>query len=267
MRYTLVFSIYLFFLSFACFGQEIDKIRNSSWLSVDYIKQMKNHLPCECADSVNYCYYISVAPKNINDRLEEYEDSLPEVIINYIIQTEARGFYITYSDFNKYVIFGEDEKWKNKTFELKLKNDTLLLIDSSNYKKFVKSELPFDYYATRSYYYNNIILLDKALSLRGYPSIQTILKDDSLHFSCNAWLNNLNIINSYKNRKWWILEIIDGYLYIRKIIKQVDPQAPIKTKVFKILKWDKDNKTGITKQKKIKVFETNKFVQIDNVLD
>jgi hypothetical protein len=81
---------------------------------------------------------------------------------------------------------------------------------------------------------------------RGYPTIQTILKEDSLNFYCNAWQDNLNMIYSRGKPKSWVLEIIDGYLYIRKIIDHADPLDPIKTKLIKILKWGVIDKFGKT---------------------
>jgi hypothetical protein len=234
-KHFIVLLMYLFLLTFTCVGQEISKIRGSSWVSVDYIKEMENFLPCECFDSINYVYYISIASKTINDN-RDGDEQIPEMILNYIIQTEPRQFYIVDRDSSKYVISGADENWNSKIFELRLVNDTLLLIDSVEYKKFVKSA----YYMDDTYSSENIILLNKALSLRGYPSIQTILKEDSLRFwGCNAWLGNINLICSRKKEKNWVLEIkTDGYLYIQKVLNpNCDPADPIKTKVIKKLKW------------------------------
>jgi hypothetical protein len=259
---------YLLFLFIPCVGQEkIDKIRNSSWISVDYIKQMESRLPCECADSINYCYYISIASKTINDGRKEEDFIIPEVIVNYIIQTEASQYYILYEDSIKYIISGYDEYGQDKTYKLILRNDTLSLIDSSNNRKFIRSVLGFDYH-TDLYLPNtdNITLLNKSLSLKGYPTIQTILKEDSLNFYCNAWLDNINMIYSRGKPKSWVLEIIDGYLFIRKIIDHADPLDSIKTEVIKILKWDRNNSIDVPKYEKIKVLKRDKFVSVLDVL-
>jgi len=243
-KYFLFLLGFIFCWIFTCKGQNIDNIRGTNWISVDYIKDMENYLPCECLDKYD-CYYISIASTIINeDRNEEEDDGdnddkFPEICINYIIQTESRGFYIISEDSNKYVISGADGNWKPKIFELILVNDTLLLIDSISSKKFIKSSIPFDFCEDKyTNYLDNIILLNKSLSLRGYPKIQIILKADSLKLFCNAWTGNVNMISYYKKRKTWILEIKNGYLYIQKVLNpRGAPLDPLKTKVIKKLKW------------------------------
>ena len=255
--------IYLFFLSITCVGQgKIDKIRNFNWISVDYIKQMENRLPCQCADSINYIYYISIASQAISDRITEEVGKIPDVIVHCIIQTEPWQYYIISTDSNKYVISVTNDNLNDNTYELTLNNDTLSLIDGNSNKKFVKSSFPFNDYDDNSGF-DNIALLNQSLLLRGYPSIQKILKEEALSFDCNAWIGDLNIIYSHsrKKAKSWILEINEGYLYIRKAQKpQRDPHDPIITKVIKILKWDKENKNSIPIHEKTKVFDTVKWV-------
>lgn len=249
-------AIYCFVL-FTCSGQNIDRIRGTNWISVDYIEQMKNRLPCECADSVNYCFYISIASENINAGNNEEDEIIPEGIINNIIQTEPTPFYILFSDSIKYIISVD---YKSKYGELTLNGDTLFLIDRISSKKFIKSTIPFDFFGNKyTSYLDNITLLNNALSLRLYPSIQTILKEDSLRMDCNAWLGDINMVYNQKG-KFWILEIIDGYLFIRKVVKHEDPLAPITTKVIKVLKWNNDSNIIIPKYEKIKIFNNmNKF--------
>jgi len=268
--------LYIVILSFlltiiACYGQKIDKIRGSSWICVDYIKGMENHLPCECAGVIkeplkdiihhtifippvtnkqdvpqalidaiindeqnNYCYYVSIASTTINE--DDEDERIPEVIMNRIIETDgAREFYIISEDSNKYVIADNYEKW-DSTIELRLNNDTLIVSDKIGYRKYIKYSMFFNTDYTG---FVNVSLLNKALSLRAYPSIQTILKEDSLSLSCNGGIGNINVISSYKKRKSWILEISSGYLYIKKIINSgPDPLKPINTKLIRKLKWE-----------------------------
>ena len=235
VRYFIIILICLFLPIFVCVGQEIDKIRGLSWISVDYIKQMENHLPCECANSENYGYYISIAPKNTENKTYKHDERIPEIIIKYIIQPDgAREYFIISEDSNKYVI---SDGYSN--LELILENDTLLLFFNGNYKKFIKSNYSFEYYYfDKTYALYNIDLLNKSLTLRDYPPIQSILKADSLLLFCNGW-ENINIVCSQKRNKLWILEIKNGYLFIKKeTTPQRDPIEKRKIKTIKKLKWD-----------------------------
>ena len=250
-----------FIPTFTCIGQGINNIRETNWISVDYIKQTENCLPCDCADSVNYPYYISID----NDNITKEDIIFPEVIVNYIIQTEPDLHYIIFADTDKFVISNKSNKWEDKVFELTLNNDTLLLIDNNNSsRKFIRSSLPFNSYNDCYGCIDNIALLNKSLSLRGYPSIQTILKVNDLVFKCRALPEDkVNILYSQKKPKSWVLEIDNGYLFIRKVLNpQRDQFAPIITKVIKVLKWDTENKNDAPTYEKIKVFETTKWIKL-----
>jgi hypothetical protein len=239
---------------------------------------MANHLPCECAgvkkeflkniihhakfyspitekqdipaqiliderNSLNnYCYYISIASTTINEDRDDEEERIPEVIMNRIIQTDGTSmFYIISEDSNKYVI-ANDYKKKDSIIELILVNDTLLLHENMGYKKYVKYSSSYNYNTDDTGNFANISLLNKALLLRNYSSIQSILKEDSLGLDCNGWIGDINMIYSQKDRKSWVLEISDGYLYIKKVVNHIrDPLDPIRTKTVKRLKWDKYN--------------------------
>jgi len=197
---------------------------------------MENYLPCECSDSINYCCFVSIAPKLVADDTMK-EQHIPEGELNYVIQTEPTQFYILDADSAKYVISVDS---KNGDFELTLNGDTLLLINSMSSSKFIKSAIPFDLWKNKnSVDLENITLFNKSLSLRGYPSVQTILKEDSLRMNCNAWLGNRNMIYAPNTKKSWVLEINNGFLYIEKVInyRDPDPLDAVKTKVIKKLKW------------------------------
>jgi hypothetical protein len=198
---------------------------------------MEDYLPCECFDSINYYFYISIAPKFIDKDMEIDIQKIPEGVLHQVIETEPTQFYILSADSTKYIISIDSE---NKDFELTLKGDTLLLIDSISSKKFIKSLIPYEGFWNKcTNCLDNITLLNKALSLRGYPSIQTILKEDSLSLDCNAWLGNRNMIYSRKTvKKCWVVKIFDGYLHIYKVSNHHrDPLDPILKKEIKRLKW------------------------------
>jgi len=253
---------FLFFLTIAfsytsdCNGQNIDSIRGTSWISLDYIRDMENYLPCECFDSINYCWFISIAPKLVADDTMK-EQQIPKGILNYVIQTEPTQFYILDADSAKYVISVDS---KNKDFELTLNGDTLLLINSIGSSKFIKSSIPFvDFFESKSSVgFENITLFNKSLSLRSYPTIQEILKEDSLRMGCNAWLGNRNMIYAPNTKKSWVLEIKNGYLYIEKVIKHDDPLDPIKTKMIKKIKWVTNGKERLSRKEKYPVWTSPK---------
>ena len=258
---------FLFFLTIAfsytpdCNSQNIDSIRGTSWISLDYIRDMENYLPCECFDSINYCCYISIAQKLNRDSLYNEKQNIPDGVLNYIVQTEQRLFCIIFEDSEKYIITGEDENWNSKTFELMLtKGDTLLLIDGISSRKFIKSAIPFDFLENKnSVNLENIILFNKSLSLRGYSSVQTILKEDSLRMNCNAWLGNRNMIYAPNTKKSWMLEIKNGFLYIEKVINpNRDPLDAIKTKIIKELKWVTNGKERLSRREKYPVWTSPK---------
>jgi len=255
-KYILLFLTITFLSVSDGSGQNINSIRGTSWISLDYIRDMENYLPCECSDSINYYSFISIAPKLVADDTME-EQYIPEGVLNYIIQTEPTQFYILDSDSTKYIISGDSKK---RNFELTLNGDTLFLIDGISSNKFIKSVIPFDFWEDKySVYSENITLFNKSLSLRGYPTIQKILKEDSLRMDCNAWLGNRNIIYSRDKRKSWVLEINNGYLYIEKIINpNRDPLDAIKTKVIKKLKWVTNGKERLSRKKEYPVWTSPK---------
>lgn len=223
--------IYIIYWIFACKGQSVDNIRGANWLSIDYIESMKNHLPCECIDSINYLYYISIASKFANE-----EEHTPQGVLNYVAQTEPIPFYILFENSEKYIISIDSE---TMSFELTLRGDTLLLTDSLSSKKFVKSIIPFDFIENaNALYLDNISLLNESLLSRGYPTMQIILKEDSLGLDCNAWLGNVNMIYSYKTQKSWVLEIKNEKMHIKEVLNpRRDPLDPIRTTDIVKLQW------------------------------
>lgn len=255
-QYFLLFLTVAFLTISDCNSQNIDNIRGTSWISLDYIRDMENYLPCECADSVNYCFFISIDQKS--DR--EEDEKIPECILHYVIQTEPHQYFIIDLQPEKCYISGDDENWKSKIFELILNGDTLLLIDGISSNKFIKSAIPFDFWENKySVDLENITLFNKSLSLRGYPTIQSILEEDSLRMDCNAWLGNRNMIYAPNTKKSWVLEINNGYLHIEKIINPSrDPLDVIKTKVIKKLKWVTNGKERLPRKEKYPVWTSPK---------
>lgn len=259
-KYFLFFLIIAFSYTLDCNSQNIDNIRGTSWISLDYVRDMENYLPCECFDSTNYCCYISIAQKLNRDSIDEEEQNIPDGILNYIVQTEHRLFHIIAEDSDKYIIEGEDGNWNSKTFELILtKGDTLLLVDGISSSKFIKSAIPFDFWESKNpVNLENIALFNKSLSLRGYPTIQEILKEDSLRMDCNAWLGNRNMIYSPNTKKSWVLEINNSFLYIEKVINYHDPIDPIKTKVIQKLRWVTNGKERLPRKQPYPIWSNHK---------
>jgi len=215
---------------YPCAGQNIDSIRGAYWINVDYIRDMENYLPCECADSINYWISVYVATKLTEDSDYERNTQIPEVKLNRILQTEPGQFYIVSETATRYVI-SEDN---NKFYDLTLKDDTLLLIDNIRSQKFVKQS-----HLINNNKVDNVVLLNKALTMLGYPAIKTILKTDSLELDCAPSWGNINLVYSFEKRSlYWVLEISEGYLHIYKVINPMrDPLDPVLKKEIKRLKW------------------------------
>jgi len=197
-----------YFILFPCLSQNINSIRGTFWLNVDYISDMESYLPCECADSTNEWVSIKFTEE------DEYDSNtkFPEVRLNRILQNEPSLFYIISETEVGYVISEDNIKC------LKFVNNSNLI----NYNSI-----------------DNIALLNRALAKQGYPSITTILKTDSLELVCAPSWGNINLVYSYGKRNlYWVLEIFDGYLHIYKVINPMrDPLDPVLKKEIRRLKW------------------------------
>lgn len=117
-----------------------------------------------------------------------------------------------------------------------IKNDSLIFTDvHSKQTKFV-------FYSTGeidNYFYENVKLLNSALTIRGYDNLNKILKSDSLKCWCNWELDGgLNLVFS-KGRDW-LLEQKNNELYIYEWInipKEKNLDLKIEKILIKKLKW------------------------------
>ncbi|MFC4675271.1 hypothetical protein [Dysgonomonas termitidis] len=195
---------------------------------------MNNKLPCECEDSTLQCFYISI--------LNNWTYEINKIVaLNYIRQTEPHYFNILESDSLYYKIEGENQNWEKIILEIQIEGDTLFLHGENTTSKFVSSKTSNN--EVEYLYIDNIGLLNKALKQRNYSSIEEIIKENNLGFSCNTWWSNgLNILykdGGNKELKLWILEVQNGYLYIDKILNPLrSPFEPIKRKLIMKMKWD-----------------------------
>jgi hypothetical protein len=215
------------FWSFPC-EKTIEK--GSSWIHILYEECLKNQLPCECGKYVQTYSFISIDTsiysKNYGVTATKYG------------QMEPYMFNINKIGLNEYEIFNfkQDSIWA----KIRIKNDTLYLIENENQSKFIKSKTVNEY-SIDHYYKDNIYLLNKALNFRGYPKLEQILNHDSLQCDCNPWVGNGNTNFIYVNKTSlsWVIETIGDSLYISKVIhnEYSDPDDTIETEMTTILKW------------------------------
>jgi len=228
-------------------------IGQQSWISVDYIDRMKNVLPCECEDSLLSYFYIEIdtvwhtnsSKKRDHIKIALYSPSKTEPVV-WKLQKVGNEYKLSVVDSVK------------ETFEqLLVKDDTLYLETKKSNGKYLR--MP---YSERQQYASfGTVLLNAALKLRGYSSIEELLKVDNkiydkVSFHCEAWWRQKNLLTIYSTKKkklfWYptkkkvlfnpinyILYIKDGYLYIEKALSYpIDhPFDEVKTKFVKKLEW------------------------------
>ena len=145
----------------------------------------------------------------------------------YIYKIEKTGL-------NEYEVLNKDN---NSWAKLLIAGDTLNFIENNKLSRFEKmGELKnFD---AKQYVEYNVSLLDKAFTLRGYPTLEEIVAQKELKCECNEWMENTNMLYVKGEPKSWILELVNDSLNINEIINiDRDPDEPVKIRNVKTYKW------------------------------
>ena len=207
------------------FVESKEKDDGSSWINVQYIECLKNHLPCECAKNVETNVFLSIDTKN------------HVIMLNKYGQMEPYIYHIRKIKLNEYEVINWDESILAK---LSLKNDTLYFISGSIHSKFIQSEITKQY-DIQHYYKDNVYLLNKAFVARGYPRLEQIINHnhESLGCDCNPWIGNINLLSVKGKPLLWVIFMANDSLYIEKVINKEDndPDDPIQTAKFVSYKW------------------------------
>lgn len=216
----------------SCFGQKNNSQNKSqssysNWMSVDYLNCLKTSLPCEC------------------EKLNEYFIISLDTTKNFALLYEGKANY-DYSLYDFQAISKDNFKVYTKEYsqetivtigQIKIKNDKLLFISPSG------KQTQFVMYGTGdndSYFKEHIKLLNEALALRGYESLNKILQSDGLKCWCNWELEGgmNSVFESDKGE--WILEKKGNELFIYEWINPpIEKMADLKMekKLLKKLKW------------------------------
>lgn len=207
---------------------ETSKFETTYWINTKYISEMTNNLPCLCIDSVNYISSIEI---NQIDSIEYdvYHTLIPNGKLNFVRQIEPIPFYLIAIENNRYKISIDS---KNIIAEIYFNKNTLYFKDSVNIFSFSRVQ--------KNSKMNDINLnfLNMQLNKFGYPSINTLLNEDSLELECNSCLGNINILRSKNHKIIWILELKNKYLYIYKCDEFFrDPLDSLRTKLVMMLNF------------------------------
>lgn len=200
------------------------------WLNVGYIECLKSKLPCECEKNTKGYFSLVIDTSR-------YSEHFGVSLLNFDLM-EPDIFPIKKVGKSTYSIL------KSKTdttvwAQLLIKNDSIYLTENNTRFTFYKTNHSIKY-DIQHYKPDNIDLLNKALSKRGYPKIEEIVESDSLACYCNKWKGNVNFLYSLTESKSWLLELKNDSLFIDLVTypsDDPDPDDPIIPKKFKSFKW------------------------------
>jgi hypothetical protein len=226
MRVLLISFIFSLFIDF----QYLQKVEtnNYCWLNVRYVECLKNKLPCDC-EKITEGYFSIVIDTSRSRR--QYG-----IALSNFDQMEPYIYGIKKTAFNKFVLLKKNED-SLKSALITLKGDTLYYEENGQVGKFTKSKKSNEF-DTEFYVKDNVELIDDALFKRGYPRLETILKEDSLNCACNKWIGKINLLSITGKSKSWTIEQVRDSLFISKIINAPDdPDDSIITKKIRSFKW------------------------------
>jgi len=205
-------------------------VNYSNWVSVDYLNCLKTQLPCECEKS-GEIFLIDLDTTGMY--LHIYDGASNQ---------DYYGGDLEVNDANSYYVLNYDLD----ALEAIAKTDTLgtisifgrilSYVDSTNHEtQFVK----YGEYGFFPYLFGNVTWLNEQLSIRGYDSLQELLKVDDVGCFCNWELYAINLVSS--GNKQWILEMENNELVIYRWVNPPKSksigQLKIKKKEVQRLKW------------------------------
>ena len=137
---------------------------------------------------------------------------------------------------NEYVVLKSrenDSNWARVVFEGK----QLRFIEGSIVSGFVKSKKSNEYNLDH-YFDDNVDLLNKALTTKGYPKLEEIVKENALKCDCNKWMGRKNVLFVQGSPKSWIIEMKNDSLQISKIVNtDRDPDDLVEVENLASYKW------------------------------
>jgi hypothetical protein len=204
----------------------------TSWVNEQYLDCMKRSLPCECERHVNGDLMIFLDSTVSNKNIGVWMKASKEVELDY-----WETYNSLHDTLQVQVNAGSDYYKKRK---IVFDSDTLYLIDSTKSRKgtrFIRNINLSDVYDNGKI---NVILLNKELSARNYPSLETIVEKDSLQCDCNKWIGGVNLLAASGVTNKWILErTVDSLIIFEKVNHTEGKRVPprIVKREFLKLKW------------------------------
>jgi len=223
----LILFLFQFFVSQKCGNEGIEEMPYC-WLNVKYMECLKHGLPCDCEKNIE-TYYSLVVDTNSSSKyfgvaLSKYNLMEPQI------------FPIKKTGYNVYEI-ATNKKDTTSWAKIVIKKDSIYFIEKNMQSVFYKTNYSGKY-NIQHYLFDNVDLLNKSLTKRGYPKLENIVRYDSLNCECNKWKGNVNMLSVDGKPQSWILEIKNDSLYINTITNiDPDPDDTLVTKKFKVYKW------------------------------
>lgn len=210
---------------------------NDKWINIDYVRCMKNQLPCYCEKVSRPFVWIRFDVDSDGDYVESqcygFNDIEP---IHVKFKKDAEGVYKAVNN----VVAG--------SVCISSSKDTLYYFENNKRSVFVRLDNAYlDEQDPLSVL--NISLLKDAFALRG-KSIQTLLKHDTLYCSCNKWLGKINLIAG--GQESWVIERRADSVYVYKYLDEGDVAKSPAIRDFKtgkVVKQDTEKKKLIARYK------------------
>jgi hypothetical protein len=224
--FILTILFFQLFTSQNCTSKESESTAQS-WLNIKYIECLRNNLPCHCEKITETYFSLSVETnpdsKNYGIALSKFDWMEPYL---YPIKKLTNTEYAVLKS-------GEDAtSWA----KLVLKGKELEFIENDIVSKFSKSK--YNEYNAQHYLNDNVNLVNQSFVARGYPTLENILKENSLNCDCNKSMGNVNIVYVQGAAKSWIMTIKNDSLEINKITNtDKDPDDPVQTEKVSGYKW------------------------------
>ena len=183
MKLLIAFTISGILLVQSCaFSQEQEQ-SVTCWLNVEYMKCLNNHLPCECEKVVET--YFSI---NIDTNLTS---ELHRVAMLKHSQMESYYYKLKKVNENKYDILRNDN---SRMGSLIFNKDTLCLYEDNIISKYVQTSFS-KRLDNNSHLTDNIVLINKAFTDRGYATLNKILLQDTLQCARNKWRGGVSSLS------------------------------------------------------------------------
>jgi hypothetical protein len=214
------------------FSFQVKKAKSINWINVSYTDCLKNKLPCECEELTRTYFAMTL---DTNKRSAFYGVSLLKYNLN-----EFEQFKIKEESSNHYKVFKSYKDSIRIIGTLVLNKDTAYFIDKETHKTVFVNYGVSESFNKYQYLKQNVDLLNKSFHKRKYPSLENILKEDSLNCNCNKELGKVNLLWVEGRDKSWILEQNKGNIYLYDYVNSADDRSippKIDKRLIKSFKW------------------------------